>query len=426
MPAYNRFQLALPQLQSLDNVSEVDDVPEFEFILVDHPSDGIPHVIDTPAALADAVAALRTAHGPVALDAERASGFRYSARAYLIQLRREGAGTFLIDPTAFDNLNDIQAALDGVEWILHAASQDLICLAMEGLHPTTALYDTELAGRLLGFPRVALSSLTEAELGITLAKEHSAADWSTRPLPAEWLNYAALDVEFLIPLWESLKNKLVAANRYDIALQEFAHVVAATVITDRVDPWRRTSQLHRVKKPAELAIVRELWIHRDQIAQERDVAPGRLLPDAGIVALALGTARTAREISQLPELANRSARRHTQLWVEVLETARALPESEWPPARVKASGPPAVRNWAQKNPTAFEHLEAVRAQLAVIAEEMNIAVEHLITPDVMRRIVWEQPQDESTIERMFNEFLVRQWQREVVMPILRAVLLTAN
>lgn len=402
----------------------MDDIEEPQFTLVDHPSEGIPDLIDTTEKLADAVARLEAGTGPLALDAERASGFRYSGRAYLIQLRREGTGTILIDPTAFENLNDVQAALVGVDWILHAASQDLICLAMEGLIPTAALYDTELAGRLLGYPRVALSSLTEAELGITLAKEHSAADWSTRPLPTEWLNYAALDVEFLIPLWESLKAKLIAADRYDIAVQEFNHVRATTVYTERVDPWRRTSQLHRVKKPAELAIVRELWIHRDAIAQERDVAPGRLLPDAGIVALALGTAATAREISQLPELANRSARRHTELWVDILKAARSLPETDWPPVRVKSSGPPAARNWAQKNPTAFEHLETVRADLTRIAEEMNIAVEHLITPDVMRRIIWEQPTTVSQIEAMFDEYLVREWQRQIVLPVLQAVLVS--
>lgn len=402
----------------------MDDIEEPQFTRVDHPSEGIPDLIDTPEKLAEAVARLESGTGPLALDAERASGFRYSGRAYLIQLRREGSGTILIDPTAFENLNSVQMALVGVDWILHAASQDLICLAMEGLIPTAALYDTELAGRLLGYPRVALSSLTETELGITLAKEHSAADWSTRPLPAEWLNYAALDVEFLIPLWESLKTKLIAADRYEIAIQEFDHVRATTVYTERVDPWRRTSQLHRVKKPAELAIVRELWIHRDAIAQERDVAPGRLLPDAGIVALALGTAATAREISQLPELANRSARRHTELWVDVLQAARSLPETQWPPVRVKASGPPAARNWAQKNPTAYAHLETVRAELSRIAQDMNIAVEHLITPDVMRRIIWEQPTSVSQIEEMFDEYLVREWQRHIVLPVLQAVLVS--
>ena len=158
--------------------------------------DGLPEVVETEEALAAACAALRAASGPVAIDAERASGYRYSARAYLIQLRREGAGTWLIDPIAFKDLAPLQEALAGTEWILHAATQDLACLREVGLEPES-IFDTELAGRLLGYPRVGLATLVETLLGQRMRKEHSAADWSTRPLPRAWLDYAALDVEVL-------------------------------------------------------------------------------------------------------------------------------------------------------------------------------------------------------------------------------------
>ena len=156
--------------------------------------DGLPEIIDTDEGLADACAALGAAPGPVAIDAERASGYRYSARAYLIQLRREGAGTWLIDPIAFEDLAPLQEALADAEWILHAATQDIACLREVGLRPA-ALFDTELVGRLLGYPRVGLATLVETLLGQRMRKEHSAADWSTRPLPRAWLDYAALDVE---------------------------------------------------------------------------------------------------------------------------------------------------------------------------------------------------------------------------------------
>src|SRR3954447_11279219 len=126
--------------------------------------DGLPPLTDTPPALADACAALAAATGPVAIDAERASRYRYSSRAYLIQLRREGAGTFLVDPIGFDSLDPLQEALAGTEWILHAATQDLACLTEVGLVPS-ALFDTEPAGRLLGYPRVGLATLVETLLG---------------------------------------------------------------------------------------------------------------------------------------------------------------------------------------------------------------------------------------------------------------------
>ena len=152
----------------------------------------------------------------MAVDAERAHGFRYSQRAYLIQLRRAGAGTHLIDPIAFGQPADLSVrsatALADAEWVIHAASQDLPCLYEVGLVPRT-LFDTELAARLLGYPRVALGTMLEELLGVRLLKEHSAADWSTRPLPSEWLNYAALDVELLVELRDRLAAELVASRQ---------------------------------------------------------------------------------------------------------------------------------------------------------------------------------------------------------------------
>ena len=150
------------------------------------PRDGLPPVVETDAALAEATDRLARGEGPVAVDAERASGYRYGQRAYLVQLRRAGSGTVLIDPIACPELAGVDAALAGAEAVLHAASQDLPCLAEIGYRPRR-LFDTELAGRLLGYPRVALGTLVEEVLGFHLEKGHSAADWSTRPLREELL-----------------------------------------------------------------------------------------------------------------------------------------------------------------------------------------------------------------------------------------------
>ena len=115
------------------------------------PRDGLPPVVVTSAALAEATDRLARGEGPVAVDAERASGYRYGQRAYLVQLRRAGAGTVLIDPVACPELSDLDAALADAESVLHAASQDLPCLAELGFRPRQ-LFDTELAGRCSGTP----------------------------------------------------------------------------------------------------------------------------------------------------------------------------------------------------------------------------------------------------------------------------------
>ena len=220
--------------------------------------------------------------GPVAVDAERASGYRYGQKAYLVQLRRAGAGTVLIDPIACPDLSGLDAALDGVEADLHAASQDLPCLAEVGYRPRL-IFDTELAGRLLGYPRVALGTMLEEVLGYRLAKEHSAADWSVRPLSAEMLKYAALDVEVLTDLRDALAEQLDAQGKTEWARQEFAAIASAPPPQPRPDPWRRTSGIHRVRSRRGLAVVRELFQARDAIAHEADLSPRRVLADQAII-----------------------------------------------------------------------------------------------------------------------------------------------
>jgi ribonuclease D len=284
------------------------------------PAGGVPDVLSGAAGVDEAAKAIRAGHGPVAVDAERASGYRYSQRAYLVQLRREPVGTLLIDPIgvprrAFRPLAD---ALAGIEWVIHAASQDLPCLAELGLTPDR-LFDTELAGRLAGFDRVGLAAIVQQTLGVVLAKGHGAADWSTRPLPQEWLNYAALDVELLLPLREALTAELTEQGKLEWARQEFEAVRLAPPPAPRAEPWRRTSGIHRVQRPRELAAVRELWLTRDRLAVRRDLAPGRVLPDAAIVDAAIANPATESELVRLPVFGGSAQRRLAQSWSQALD-----------------------------------------------------------------------------------------------------------
>jgi ribonuclease D len=218
-------------------------------------------------------------------------------------LRRAGAGTALVDPIPLrSDLSALVPALTGPEWVLHAANQDLPCLAEVGLAPAQ-LFDTELAGRLLGLPRVGLGPMVEQLLGLALEKGHGAADWSRRPLPEDWLVYAALDVEVLITLRDVLAGLLDEQGKLEWARQEFEAVRTAPTPAPRAEPWRRTSGVHRVRKPRALAAVRSLWEARDRLAAERDIAPGRVLPDAAIVDAATAAPATARRSPRCPSSA---------------------------------------------------------------------------------------------------------------------------
>jgi ribonuclease D len=406
-----------------DDVGEPDEAGEDDDVqLLLEPRDGLPDVVEDGEALLRAVARLRSGTGPLAIDAERASGYRYGQRAYLIQLRRAGGGTVVIDPIACPELSELAEVLTEPEWVVHAASQDLACLADLGLEPTT-LFDTELAGRLLGYPRVALGTLVEEVLGYRLEKGHAAADWSTRPLPKEWVRYAALDVEMLLELRDALDTQLREAGKREWAAQEFAAIVAAPAPPPREEPWRRTSGMHRVRKPRQLAVVRELWETRDRIAERRDIAPGRVLPDAAIVEAALALPETVEELGSVPGFGGRATKRHVGTWFKAVQagrTARRLPSVTRP-----SIGPPPPRSWAARDASAAARLTAAREAVLAISAEVRVPAENLIAPDVVRRLTWEPPTEitEATVAAALVAGGARPWQVELTAPALTGALL---
>jgi ribonuclease D len=376
------------------------------------PREGTPRPVETGTELADVVARMAAGTGPVAVDAERASGYRYTQKAYLVQLRRAGSGTVLIDPMPLDDLRTLDAALAESEWVLHAASQDLACLAELGMKPRR-LFDTELAARLAGFERVGLAALTESLLGYTLEKHHSAADWSTRPLPDSWLTYAALDVELLTDLRDHLAAELERQGKTAWAAEEFAALVASADRPPRVrsDPWRRTSGIHRVRGARAQSRIRALWYARDGVAARKDSAPGRVLPDSAIIAAAELDPKDERTLLTLPGFGGRSVRRLARVWLDALDEARALPDDALP-VNQPVDGPPPPHRWAERDPIAAARLARCRQVVIGTAEAHTLPPENLISPDFIRRLAWSPPDKVSpqTVADTLRGFGARNWQ----------------
>ena len=382
------------------------------------PRDGTPTPLTSQAELALAAAGLAAGHGPVAVDAERASGYRYSQRAYLVQLRREGYGTALIDPIALPDLTTIGDALDGVEWIVHAANQDLACLADLGMRPSR-LFDTELVGRLLGSERVALGTMVENLLGIRLEKGHSAADWSTRPLPESWLDYAALDVELLIELRSILIDELTRTGKLDWAEQECQAVMHAPTPAPRPEPWRRISGIHGVRNRRQLAVARSLWQARDRQASERDVAPGRVLPDTAIMSAVKANPASVEALTGLPVFNGPRQRRQAGYWFRAVEAARSLPDSELPTVSAVSLDPdamPAPSRWRDRDPEAAVRLSACKAVVAATAEKWQVVSQNLLAGDVIRRLAWRgvTPASEAAVRERLAALGARPWQQDLL------------
>jgi ribonuclease D len=365
--------------------------------------------VESVSAFRSALDDLLQAEGPLAVDAERASGFRYSSRAYLVQVHRVGSANYLLDPLGVGSLEDLTKELGDLEWIVHAAHQDLACLREVGVSPVT-LFDTELGARIAGLPRVGLQGVVEDILGLRLAKEHSAADWSTRPLPSSWLTYAALDVELLPLVRDEIHRILSEQNKLDIAREEFEAQLTQGPSAARHDPWRRLSGLHQVRGPQALAIARELWLAREELARTTDTAPGRLVPDRSLVAAVVANPESKSALAALKAFHGRASRSHLGLWWEAIK--RGQTTEDLPPVRVAGEGPPPPRLWSDKNPDAAKRLEGARALLGAVAEELSIPVENLLTPDFLRRLCWEPPQalTADSVAEALRERGARTWQ----------------
>lgn len=437
------------------------DVP-----IVQEPAAGVPAVIASPAEFAHACVALLQGSGPIAIDVERASGFRYSNRAYLIQIQRTGSGTFLFDPLAWDLSHPHYGGIDAEplreilrtgaagEWIVHAASQDLPSLVGENLLPT-AIFDTELAGRLLGYPRVALSVMTEQVLGLGLEKGFSAVDWSRRPLPEPWLRYAALDVELLVQLREGMQQLLEQAGKWQWAQEEFAWLVhqanamatespgadggqrsdagneaaddvemgaaEGTVKSQTDQSWRRTNGIHRIRQPRDLALVRALWQRRDQIARDTDTAASRLLPDAVIIEVAQKKPSTRGALHALPSMEkSKGPTRYLKDWLQAITDALALPPSDWPQPQGVQQGLPPVRAWRERKPQAAARLAAAREALAALSQQHSVPAENLLPPQVLRQACWHEPPFASPaqLEQALAGWSARPWQVQLCAPAL--------
>jgi ribonuclease D len=399
------------------------------------PRNGNPELISHEAGFADLLDALKAGHGPLAIDAERASGYRYSQRAYLIQIFRRGGGIHLIDPIAVPNRDlwfELNRSFKDCEWIIHASTQDLPCLRELGIEPQI-LFDTELGARIAGCERVGLGPLTESLLELSLAKEHSAVDWSMRPLKAEWLTYAALDVDVLVDLRDKVAELLQVQGKLEWAGADFAQILKSPPTPPRVDPWRRTSGLHKVKDRTSLAIVRELWLVRDAYAKAIDVAPGRVFNDEVLVDLALKRRLTVDEFAKAVTKRSRLEAMPITEWFRGYQEAMKLENEQLPPLKVTSLGLPHIKVWKERNRIAHARLTHARSAVIKLADELHMPPENLVSPEVIRQLCWSAPIESETEVKgpdLFDQFIegsmlkngARQWQIDQLLPELRSSL----
>lgn len=384
-------------------------------------------LVDTPAAFREAAGSLARGRGPFAVDTERASSFRYGNRAFLVQVARRGAGTFLIAPEGHrDEVREIFApVLGGQEWIIHAAGEDLRSLALLGLHPGI-LFDTELASRIVGYDRPNLAAMVERFVGVELEKGHGHEDWSRTPLPKSWQDYAALDVEYLHELAEALTEVLDAHGKLHWAFEEFAHLIAVYSKTPYPEKtWRDMKGLASVRDQSGLQVARELWHAREEISEQRDIAPGRLLPDRALLAIALAEPDSPHGLTCAigsKSMPSRDVRR----WLDVVQRALSADPATWPRrGDPRANSTPSKSGWERHYPESWRMLQLCREDIAASAEDLDIRPDILLTPAILRETVWNAPDkapawDTHQAATALENAGARPWQIQLTAPILAA------
>ncbi|APT92405.1 ribonuclease D [Corynebacterium phocae] len=399
------------------------------------PSDGIPSVADSPSDFLQVAKQLAAGTGPFAIDTERASAFRYDDRAFLLQIRRNGAGTFLIDPEGgrAELSKALGPVLNGAKWVIHAAPSDLPCLAWLGLYPGT-IFDTELAARIAGYDHPNLSAMTELLLGVELEKGYGDADWSARPIPRKQLAYAALDVEFLLELAEELAEILAEDDKTEWAEAEFAEIVRrhADVTEPQPANWRDLKGIYTLTSPAQLNVAKALWTRRDTLARAKDLAPGRLLSNRTLIEIARAVPTSEAGLRRVRGFPSRR-RGASSMWIKVLEAASRTKKGEWPRLPKPSAGVPAKSSWSREYPELWSMYQTIRDDIEVLGEDLSMNSDTIIRTAELRAVLWAIHGDTSSrrpgdragsvahpgkVKTQLIEEGAREWQADLVAPII--------
>jgi ribonuclease D len=177
-----------------------------------------------------------------------------------------------------------------------------------------------------------------------------------------------------------------------------------------------------------LATAKALWEARDEIARARDLAPGRVLPDAAIIDAVVTAPDSEEALVRMPVFRGRATRRYARTWYTAMATAAGLPDEALPLPGPPGEGPPAPHRWAERDPAAAARLVAAREVVRDLSTELNVPAENLIAPDAVRRLAWSPPVPctEETVAAHLRASRARAWQVGLVAGPLSAALTGAD
>lgn len=339
-----------------------------------------PVLVDTPAEFRSMLAALAS-ESSLALDTEANSLYRYFHKVCLLQISTRQTD-YLVDTLRLADISGLQPLLADarIEKVFHAAENDILLLKRDHGFSFANIFDTMLAARILGWAHVGLAGALKEHFGVELDKRAQLTDWGQRPLTPAQLSYARLDTHFLLPLRDLLVRELHAHKRWREAHEAFAGLPDLVFVEKPFDPdgfWRLKSA--RDLRPSELAVLRELYLWRDEQARTLDRPPFKVMSDDALIRL---SQLQPSRIGDLP-LSSQQIQRYGQAIVAAIARGRAALPPQPPIRPHNGNGRP--------DPEVVGRFDRLRAWRAARAAARGVEPDVVLTNDVLMAIARAAP-----------------------------------
>ena len=307
----------------------------------------------------------------IAVDTESDSLFHYHEKTCLIQLAGTNA-TAVVDPLKIKDFSEMKSlfADPNIVKVLHGADYDVRSLYRDFNIRINNLFDTELAGRFLGFPQTGLEVLLREHLDVQLNKKFQKKDWSQRPLPPEMIDYAAEDVNHLVRLAVILRDELAKRDRIDWVLSECRLLSRVTpTCTDDQPLFMRVKGAGKLP-PRALAVLEALLQLRDRLAAEKDRPVFKIMSNRALFHLAAAQPSNIEALKNTRALSRLQVKRYSEPVLEAIADGRQVPRRYLPTYPRRRGSPPlsnsasqrakALKKWREKKAAALGILDQSR------------------------------------------------------------------
>lgn len=356
-------------------------------------------LINTPEGLQDMLYRLAAASA-VAVDTESNSLYAYQERVCLIQFSVPGED-YLVDPLALDGLSTLGPLLANpeIEKVFHAAEYDVMVLHRDYGFEISCLFDTMVASRIVGWNRYGLASLLEEHFGVQTDKRMQRTNWGRRPLTDDQIEYARIDTHYLLSLCDKLRSELEAQDRVEEARAAFERVTEARWSKKEFDGdgfWRIKGASYLTDQ--ELAVLRELYLYREDRAKELDRPPFKVLGDRVLVRLSQQMPSSYAELGRITGIPRRLPTRERRNLLQVVEEGLRAPV----PVRPRRRG-------ARVDEETVERYETLRDWRRERAKERGVEPDVVLSNHTLHAIANENP---TSTQALADIEALNDWERD--------------